>query len=201
MGESTTGPGKRDGYATASLVTGVLGCFGVTAVLGMVFGIAALARIRRTGDRGRAWAIGGIAAGVAWAVALPIVSTVWFFAALSASNAPIAAMEVENCYDKAFPGRDAVRVPCAGEHDGVVFDAFTVASPQTPYPGDPEAAAEVDRSCQDRLSTRFGGGFEIPQSLVLVGYAPDEQAWSAGARIGTCGLEGRSGRLTGPLPR
>src|SRR2546430_17461175 len=55
-------PVKRDGFAVPSLLTGVLGFFGVTAVLGVVFGIVTLVRTRRTGERGRGLAIGGVVA-------------------------------------------------------------------------------------------------------------------------------------------
>lgn len=192
-------PAKRDGFAVASLITGVLGFFGVTAVLGVGFGIAALVRLHRTGGRGRGLAIGGIAAGVVWAIALPIAVFVLVAGLLSASNAPIAALEIDNCYNKARPGRDAVRVTCAGEHDGLVLDAFTMASPNTPYPGEKQAAAAVERSCQDRLDTLFHGedAVELPPEVVVVGYAPDEKAWAEGKRNATCGMQRRSGRIPG----
>jgi hypothetical protein len=195
-------PGKRDSLAVVSLITGVLGFFGITAVLALVFGIVALVRIHRTGERGRGLAIGGIAAATVWMIALPVAVILVLANLVSASNAPIAALEVENCYDLARPGHDAVRVPCAGAHDGVVLDAFTMAGPQTPYPGDREAATTADRSCQDRMAGMFGGaGIGIPPELVLAGYAPDEKAWEAGERIATCGLQARSGRYSGPWPR
>lgn len=192
-------PVKRDGFAVPSLVTGLLGFFGLTAVLGLVFGIVTLVRTRRTGEGGRGLAIGGIVAGAVWLVALPIAGVLVLGSLLSSSNAPIAALEVENCYDTARPGRDAVRVPCAGEHDGEVLDAFTMSG--TAYPGDRDARAQVQQSCEERMAGMFGGlGAEVPPSLTVVGYAPDEGAWSAGSRIGVCGLQSRVGKLTGPLP-
>jgi hypothetical protein len=193
-------PVKRDGFAVPSLVAGLLGFFGLTAVLGLVFGIVTLVRTRRTGERGRGLAIGGIVAGAVWLVALPVAAVLVLGSLLTSSNAPIAALEVENCYDTARPGRDATRVPCAGEHDGVVLDAFTM--PGTAYPGDREAKTEVQRGCEDRMANMFGGlGAEVPPSLVVVGYAPDEGAWAAGTRIGVCGLQLGAGKLVGPLPR
>src|SRR6185295_6684857 len=68
----TAVPAERDGLAVPALVTGVLGFLGITAVLGLVFGITALVRIHRTGERGRGLAIGGIAASVVWITVLPL---------------------------------------------------------------------------------------------------------------------------------
>jgi hypothetical protein len=196
-------PAERDGFAVASLITGVLGFFGITAVLGLGFGIVALVRIRRTGGRGRGLAIGGIAAGAAWMIALPVAAALLLGSLLSASNAPIAALKVDDCYDTARLGRDAVRVPCAGAHDGVVLDAFTMADPETSYPGDREARASALSRCEERLSGMFGGAGAgpMPAELVYNGYAPDETAWAAGNRIAVCGVQLRSGELVGPWRR
>jgi O-antigen ligase len=54
------------GLAIASFVLGLLGVFTVTAVLGVVLGIAALAEIRRTGRPGRGLAITGITLAAVW---------------------------------------------------------------------------------------------------------------------------------------
>ena len=199
----TAPPVKRDGFAVPSLITGLLGFFGITAVLGLVFGIVTLVRTRRTGERGRGLAIGGIVAGAVWLVALPVAAVVLVGGLLSVSNAPIAALKVEDCYDTARPGRDAVRVPCAGAHDGVVLDAFTMADPETAYPGDREAQASVLSRCEVRLSSMFGGtgAGSMPAELVYAGYAPDEAAWAAGSRIAVCGAQLRSGQLVGPWRR
>jgi hypothetical protein len=196
-------PAKRDGLAMPSLITGVLGFLGVTAVLGLVFGITALVRIHRTGERGRGLAIGGIAASVVWVTVLPLAAFLLAISQIGASDAPIAALQVGNCYNTARPGQDAVRVPCTEEHDGEVLDAFTVADPQTSYPGSRDAKASAQSSCESRLANMFGGlgAGRLPAGLELVGYPPGEDAWAAGNRLAVCGLEPRTGRLTGPLPR
>jgi len=191
----TAAPVKRDGFAVASLITGVLGFFGITAVLGVGFGTVALVRIHRTGGRGRGLAIGGIVAGVLWGIALPLAAIVLLANFVSATNAPIAAMEVDTCYTTARPGRDAVKVSCDDEHDGYVVDAFAMAGPQTPYPGVREATDAAFRSCQDRTAGLFAGeGIKLPPEAVIVGYAPDKEAWEAGARNAACGLQGRPRR-------
>lgn len=55
-------PGKTSGLAISSLVLGVLGCFGITALVGLVLGIVALAKINRSQGRlgGKGLAIAGI---------------------------------------------------------------------------------------------------------------------------------------------
>jgi hypothetical protein len=58
------------GLAIASFVLGLLGVFLVTAVLGVILGVAALAEIRKTGQRGWGLAIAGIALAVVWAGAI-----------------------------------------------------------------------------------------------------------------------------------
>ena len=56
-------PGKTSGLAIASLILGVLGFCGVTAPIGLILGIVALGKIRKSGGQlsGRGLAIAGIA--------------------------------------------------------------------------------------------------------------------------------------------
>src|SRR5690348_15618824 len=60
----------HNGLAKASFVLGILGFFAVTAVLGVVFGGVALAQTKRTGQRGRGFAVTGLSFGLAWIVLL-----------------------------------------------------------------------------------------------------------------------------------
>jgi prepilin-type processing-associated H-X9-DG protein len=46
-----TSPRKTSGMAIASLICGVLGCFGITAIVGLVLGIIALLKINRSEGR------------------------------------------------------------------------------------------------------------------------------------------------------
>ncbi|UZN03939.1 DUF4190 domain-containing protein [Cellulomonas sp. S1-8] len=76
-------PQPTDGLAVASLVTSVGGLVllaGATGPIGIGLGIGALARIRRTGARGRGMAIAGIVVGAVATVVLALVVwvTVWF---------------------------------------------------------------------------------------------------------------------------
>jgi hypothetical protein len=64
------GTGKTDGFAVASLLLGLVGITIIGAVLSIIFGIMALRRIRRTGQRGRGMAIAGLAFSVIWLLLL-----------------------------------------------------------------------------------------------------------------------------------
>jgi hypothetical protein len=136
-------------------------------------------------------------------IAFPVAAALLLGSLLSASNTPIAALKVDDCYDTARLGRDAVRVPCAGAHDGVVLDAFTMADPETPYPGDREARASALSRCEEPMSDMFGGGRRRPDAAGtgVQRHAPDKTAWAAGNRIAVCGVQLRSGQLVGPWRR
>lgn len=77
----TTGPaqtGATSGLAIASLVLGILGVFscGVTALVGLIFGIVALVRINKSGgaQKGQGLAIAGIAVSAAFLLFVPILA-------------------------------------------------------------------------------------------------------------------------------
>jgi prepilin-type processing-associated H-X9-DG protein len=57
-----TVPAKTSGMAIASLVCGILGCFGITAIIGLILGIVSLIRINRSQGRlgGQGIAIAGL---------------------------------------------------------------------------------------------------------------------------------------------
>lgn len=59
---AATPPGKTSGMAVASLVLGILGFCGITAIIGLILGIAAQAKISKSGGRlkGSGLAIAGI---------------------------------------------------------------------------------------------------------------------------------------------
>ena len=56
------GPAKTSGVAIASLILGILGFCGITALVGLILGIVALVKINRSGGRlsGQGLAIAGI---------------------------------------------------------------------------------------------------------------------------------------------
>jgi hypothetical protein len=72
---SATTP-KTSGLAVASLVLGLVGFCGITAIVGLVLGIVAKVKIRRSGGRlkGGGLAIAGICLSLAMLLAIPIIA-------------------------------------------------------------------------------------------------------------------------------
>lgn len=66
-------PGTN-GMAIASLVLGICGFFCVTPFVGLGLGIAALSRIKKTGQSGRGMAIAGIILSSAWIALIVLVA-------------------------------------------------------------------------------------------------------------------------------
>jgi hypothetical protein len=65
--------GRVNGYAIASFVLGLAGFMLVTLVLSVIFGIVALAGIRKTAERGKGLAIAGLAVSGVWLLFFVII--------------------------------------------------------------------------------------------------------------------------------
>lgn len=130
-------PEGRDGLAVASLVLGVLPfCAGL---LGVVFGIAALVRTRRSGQKGRVMAIWGTSLGTLWLVGLIALGV--FGLLTEPKRAPGGGiteagkivwsdLETGDCVEQ-DPGngvRLVTAVPCDRQHEVEVFATFTSTS-------------------------------------------------------------------------
>ncbi len=66
---------RTNGFAVASLVLGIVGCFVVSPILAIAFGIVARRQIAASGDTqdGKGMATAGIALGVVWVVLIAVV--------------------------------------------------------------------------------------------------------------------------------
>jgi hypothetical protein len=94
----------------ASLATGLVGCL---SIVGLVLGIVALVRIRRTGERGRGLTVGGIVAFAIWsAIATGFATgTLSVWAAPAERHTPHDAQVVRVFEAPAdpYPGHEAFR--------------------------------------------------------------------------------------------
>lgn len=190
-----------DGFAIASLVTAVVGL----GLVGVGLGIAALARIRRKGTRGRGLAIAGIALGTVSTLVVVGLSTLAVSAFLGTRPLPSDVAEARevharqlvtgNCLDPLPEDGeiDDVRVvPCADPHAARVISQYAF-DPDALWPGQAAADRRVATACQ--LSAAETGA-----GLVPVTWAPTEESWDAGDRTGLCLIHRADGApLTTPL--
>ncbi len=196
-GQQSPAPRRRtDGVAVAALVSGIIPAIPVTLVLGPL----ALIRVGRSGARGRALAITGLALAGLWTVAAAIVA-----AAIITRPPPpkpvtlpqVFSLRAGQCLDSGAGGISGVHVlSCAQAHDAEVFATFRVAGSR--YPGAAALQQRARQGCVSRLS-----GYLNPQlsaaSLAQSYVYPDAGAWSAGERTVVCTVRSTSGPLVGSV--
>jgi putative regulator of septum formation len=191
-------PGRppTDGFAVATLITGIVPLIPLTLVLGVV----ALIRIARTGARGRGLAITGLVLAGLWAIAGAAAAAVLITQHQPAK--PVALprifqLHTGQCLNSSSNGISGVHVlPCSQPHSGEVFGTFQVAGHR--YPGSAVLQREASGGCVSRLS-----GYLNPQlsasSLTESYVYPDSGAWAAGVRTVVCTVRSTAGPLTGSV--
>ncbi|MFE7712237.1 DUF4190 domain-containing protein [Streptomyces sp. NPDC057486] len=189
------------GFAIASLVVSLV-CL---APLGLVFGIIALVRISRRGERGRGLAVAGIAvSGVVLVLALLMMVGALRFSVWS-GNSPgvpvrggsgmsVFALETGDCFtpgtelsqDNQGPLRNgtAERLPCEEPHRGEIYGSFELTG-QGAFPG----TEEVMKTSRDRcgaLLLDYALDLTAHGRLQTYFYYPDHGGWERGGRTVLC---------------
>ncbi len=197
---SGTAPGQprhTDGFAVATLASGIVPAVPVTLILGPV----ALIRISRTHARGRSLAITGLVLAGLWTIAAALGGAVYLTRhhqpARPAALPGVFSLRTGQCAD---PGRSGMSSPavvsCNQPHEAEVFGTFPLAGHR--YPGAPAVRQQADQGCAARLS-----GYLNPQlslsSLTESYIYPDAGAWAAGERTVVCTVRSASGQLTGSV--
>ncbi len=202
---ASPGPGSPDlprppriGSALTALVLGILGLLSsfLSPVLAIVFGIVALAWIRRTGGRGRAMAIAGIVLGVMW-TGLTVVFIVLGVHAVNYGN--LGRLQAGACFNNLQPGQVSTQVhfsSCSQPHNGQVVG--TLRCPARPGRSAAALHREASAGCTALLGSvlrqhALGGG------ISALNYTPDQQAWSSGNRSASCVLLDPNSRHAGSM--
>jgi hypothetical protein len=213
------------GLAIASFVLGLLGVFLLTAVLSVILGIAAMAEIRRSGQRGRGLAIAGFALSGVWVAA--IVGLIVLGAvtggsggsnppsgapASSASHSPattqastpasvnVFSLPVGTCFDNPsgslFSINSVTPISCIRAHNAQVFAQFNVKG--TSFPGTAAMERRADNGCNARITGHLDQS-KITSAMSLHFIFPRQLAWDSGQRRISCLVADSSRDLTSSL--
>jgi hypothetical protein len=189
----------QSGSAVTSLVLGILGLLGsfFSALLAIVFGIVALARIRRTGLRGRALAMTGIVLGIMWTGL-----TVGFILLVihGASYGSVGGLRAGACFDNLQPGQVSTQVhylsSCTQPHNGQVVGTFVLSG--SAWPGKSAVRRQASAGCAAMLGNVLRQQ-ALSSGVSVLNYTPDQQAWSSGDRSASCVLLDPDARHAGPM--
>lgn len=201
-GHLAAAAGRREawsGLAVAALVSGIL----PTIPLALVLGPLALARIRRTGERGRGLAIAGLALAGTWTVAAAVTAAGVIIAQrhqarpVPVSLPAVFSLRTGQCFNSGRNGISGLTVVACGQpHDGEVYATYRVAG--RPWPGNAALHGEASQGCMSGLA-----GYLNPQlattTLAESYIYPDAGAWAAGERTVVCEIRSTAGKLTGSV--
>lgn len=190
-----------DGFAITALVLGFFG------VLGLVFGVVALLRIRRSGRPGRGLAIAGVVLSTLWIVAVAAVVMTTDSAERSSDGVVQVAgtvstddLQIGDCPKTLTEGRETTVdvVPCTEPHEAEVIASFELEGEA--FPGEDETFRFADGGCSKRIVAVLPPG--APEYGVF-SFAPSRQTWNLGDRevvcLVTAPVDGEP--LTGRVPR
>ena len=191
------GPRPTDGFAVATLVSGIMPAVPLTVILGPV----ALIRISRSRARGRSLVITGLVLAGLWTIAAAIGGAVYLTqhhrAARPAALPRVFSLRTGQCVDTGRSGLSSPTVlSCNQPHDAEVIGTFPLAGHR--YPGAAAVQQQADQGCAARLSSYLNP--QLSLSALTESYVyPDAGAWAAGERTVVCTVRSASGQLTGSV--
>ena len=197
------GSGGTSGFAIASLVFGIFG--GV--LLSTIFGLVALAQIRKRGKTGRGLAIAGLTFSGCWILVIVVAVT---FAILTDSgndstnsasgNADptiaVTLLKPGNCVNGIQTSGSIADLPivsCADPHEGEVYAVFTL--PDGAWPGVTTVQKQAEKRCQDELETFAPNAADTVEVFYL---HPVQRTWPRDRGV-TCLATDSRGKTTGTV--
>lgn len=194
---------RTSGFAIASLVLGILGFLIVTAILGIIFGIIALTRIRAVPQRGKGLAIAGLVTSGLW---LALIGTLIGIGAAtyvppsssgssSGGSVPIRyerslgifALRVGDCFDNPASTQNVTSVtgmPCTRAHNAQVFAQFK-ATGGSHYPGSAALKKQATTGCNARIAANVDRS-RVTSTMTVRFVFPEQGSWFLGRRTVSC---------------
>jgi lipoprotein signal peptidase len=198
--------GKTSGWAIASFVFGLLG--GV--LLSVIFGVVALSRIKRLGQRGRGLTIAGLALSGAWVLLIAVILVVGSLG--SATRSPttgqitrsgslsVFSLAVGDCFDNPAGATSVISVtaiPCDQAHNAQIYAEFNLAGSDQSYPG----TAVVTRLATSGCNARAGrlDKSKVTNSMTIRILYPEADSWLNGDRTVACMVANPTATITSSL--
>ncbi|WP_161952555.1 DUF4190 domain-containing protein [Actinoplanes sp. TFC3] len=193
---------STNGFAIASLVTGIFGL----NLFAIIFGFVGLSQIKKSGQKGRGLAIAGITLAILWIIGLILL----FVLVLNAANdvkeqakpnytgdvrvTNLSAGDCVNGIKESTSLQNLPKTPCTGKHEGEVFAVFDL--PAGDYPG----ADAVAKQAEDGCTKRFDSYSDTKDEAIQLFYLhPLEASWKIDRGV-TC-IATKEGGLTGSLKK
>jgi hypothetical protein len=197
-------PARRSGWAIASFVCGLLGFTGVGLILGVIFGILALRKIRQSRLAGRGLAVAGLCLSALWAAAYLLL---WFGLATGAgtqsgvgnSGVSVFSLGTGQCFDNPAGASQVTSVdvlPCTKPHNSQVFAEFKLhGSSDFSYPGQSTVERLATAGCNDRIGSSLDRA-KLNNSIRIRMIFPVTGSWLLGHRTVVCFVVSPSSNLT-----
>ncbi|WP_338677323.1 DUF4190 domain-containing protein [Streptomyces sp. SCSIO 30461] len=194
----------------------------------VILGIIALSQIRKNGEKGKGFAIAGIAIHGAVLLFLAIVMALGLSGAFddaSTSSKPkrdtsgevtspgysdVRDIRAGDCFNTTddlddYAEEDGAKaaqrvdiVPCSEPHKGEAYGVFQLDDGL--YPGIDKVEQVANEKCGGALFTDYvGDATKLPKTMSFYYYHPQPATWSFGDREVTCFLADSSGSSTGSL--
>ncbi|GIE91836.1 DUF4190 domain-containing protein [Actinoplanes regularis] len=195
---------ELSGFAVASLVFGLIGGL----LFSLVFGVAALVKIKQTGQRGKGLAVAGLVLTGVWLVVIALVYGVNRYVAHRAQD--MVSLQIGQCFDPpAADGDDAfvpgpiTTLPCTQPHRAEMAGWLSFAErPGGDVGGYPGAAALVQRAetgCPLLTRNHVLDPLSLPPDVHPRWYVPRDSEWVRGSHDITCLLVADRSPLSRPL--
>jgi hypothetical protein len=180
-----------NGFAIASLVTGIVFLFPLAAI----FGLVALSQIKKSGAHGRGMAVAGLVlsavglfASIGFALGDRGSSPATAAAGADASRTSVAISQLKDgdCIESFPEGAiyTLTVVPCTQSHTGEALAHVTVPDAPT-FPGNENVGAQVSQLCSDGVGPRLQRSTFATQ-VELSTIVPTAGSWESGDRSGLC---------------
>lgn len=184
-GEEPSRVGTTNGFAVASFVTGLFGLL----PLALAFGVAALRRIPRLGQRGTLFATAGVALGTLVGAALTAALVLGYpaYQAATFDGVPLEKLDPGTCVNghDGRLGAAGVPVECAEPHDGETYHRLEV--PGASFPGQEQVDADMEKRCLAAFEEYVGLPYRSSR-FDFIYVRPTAATWRRGDKTAACAI-------------